>query len=101
MTTIDVSLSDDLHSYAQQQASRGGFATLGDYVQALIAEAQRRDVARSSLEAMLVEGLNSPVRELTSDDWSSLRERIYQKNPELRNPRGIERRDEAATNPHS
>jgi hypothetical protein len=84
MTTFDVSLSDDLRSYAEQEASRGGFATLGDYVQALIAEAQRRDLARSSLEVMLVEGLNSPVRELTRDDWSSLRERIYQKNPGLR-----------------
>jgi hypothetical protein len=49
----------------------------------LIREAQRR-TDRQELECKLLAGLQSPTSEMSSDDWTELRERILTRSPELR-----------------
>ncbi len=83
MTTINVSLPDDMKAFIETQMNREGYASASEYLRVLILDAQRRQ-ARQELDARLLEGLQSPASEMTDGDWVSLRQRIYERSPELR-----------------
>jgi antitoxin ParD1/3/4 len=73
MATLEISLPDDMRAFVESQAAREGHESVGEYIRALIREAQRRR-ARQELEAKLLEGLESgPDVEMTREDWASLR----------------------------
>lgn len=72
MTSMNVSLPEDLKEYVEAQLKHG-YSTPSEYVRELIREDQKRR-ARERLDSLLLEGLNSgdplPV---DSEFWSSLR----------------------------
>lgn len=73
MTTLDISLPDEMMAFVESQMAHEGHASVGDYLRALIREAQKRH-AKRELEAKLLEGLESgPEVEMTREDWTSLR----------------------------
>ena len=57
MSTMNISLPDGLREQVEARIDSGGFGTSSEYVRALI----RRDLARQSLRALLVEGAESRV----------------------------------------
>jgi antitoxin ParD1/3/4 len=72
MTTMNVSLPDDLKGFVDAQVSRGDYGSTSEYVRELI----RRDRDRRELRAALLEGARSPV--VVSADagyFASLRDR--------------------------
>ena len=83
MTSMNISLPEPLKLFVEEQVSKGGYSTISEYLRELIREAQRR-TDRQELEAKLLAGLQSPTSEMTSDDWTALRERILTRSPELR-----------------
>ncbi len=56
MTTINVSLPDDLSQFIQAQAKLCGFDGAGDYLRALVVRAKQ---GGERLESLLIEGLDS------------------------------------------
>ncbi|WP_165067885.1 ribbon-helix-helix domain-containing protein [Paludisphaera rhizosphaerae] len=65
MTTMNLSLPDEMMAFIEAQAALGGHASAAEYVQALIREAQKR-TAKQELEAKLREGMESgPATEMT------------------------------------
>ena len=56
MPTIDVSLTDALQSFVDQQVADGDFETCSEYIQDLIS----REQDRQKLRDLLLEGMNSP-----------------------------------------
>jgi predicted CopG family antitoxin len=66
---------------ATLHAKVGGHASVADYVEELI-EADMAHLMPASfatkeeLEALILEGLNSPMKEMTKQDWATLREDI-------------------------
>ena len=82
MTSMNISLPEPLKLFVEEQVSKGGFRTASEYVGELIREAQRR-ADRHELEAQLLAGLHSPTSEMTTDEWSALRDRILSRSPEL------------------
>ncbi|MGA8352137.1 MAG: type II toxin-antitoxin system ParD family antitoxin [Isosphaeraceae bacterium] len=82
MTTMNISVPDEMKAFVEAQMAQEGYASASEYLRALIRDAQKRQ-AKQELEAKLLEGLQSPVSEMTDADWSDLRQRIYDKNPEL------------------
>ncbi len=72
MTTMNISLPDEMKTFIESQMSREGFASASEYLRALIREAQKHQ-ARQDLEAKLLEGLQGPVTEMTPEDWESIR----------------------------
>jgi len=82
MTTMNISVPDEMKAFVEAQMAQEGYASASEYLRALIRDAQKRQ-AKQELEAKLLEGLQSPVSEMTDADWSTLRQRIYDKNPEL------------------
>ena len=74
MTTINLSLSDDMVAFLADQSSRDGFESADEYLRALIHEQQKRQ-ARRELEAKLREGLESgPAEAVTPEFWARIRQ---------------------------
>lgn len=57
MTTMNVSLPDELRSFVDAQVSEGKYGSTSEYVRELI----RRDHDRRQLRAALLEGARTPV----------------------------------------
>ena len=72
MTTMNISLPDEMRAFIDAQIAREGYASASEYLRALVREAQRHQ-ARLDLEAKLVEGLEGPSVEMTREDWDSIR----------------------------
>jgi len=83
MTTMNISVPDEMKVFVEAQMAQEGYASASEYLRALIRDAQKRR-AKQELEAKLLEGLHSPASEMTDADWSALRQRIYEKSPELK-----------------
>ena len=74
MVTMNISLPDDMKAFAEEQAARGGFPTVGEYVRSLLNEAQMRERYRLEINAKLLEALDSgPATAMTQDDWDGIR----------------------------
>jgi len=71
MTTMTISLPDEMKAFVETQVIEEGYASAGEYFRALVREAQRRR-ARQALEAKLLEGLQGPAVEMTREDWDSI-----------------------------
>jgi antitoxin ParD1/3/4 len=72
MTTMNISLPDEMKVFVEAQMAHEGYASASEYVRALIRDAQRRK-ARQELEAKLLEGLEGPEVEMDRADWDSIR----------------------------
>jgi antitoxin ParD1/3/4 len=83
MTTMNISVPDEMKAFVEARMAEEGYASVSEYLRALIRDAQKRR-AKQELDAKLVEGLQSPVSEMTKADWGALRERVYEKSPELK-----------------
>lgn len=76
MTTMNVSLPEEMKAFVDEQITSGGYSTASEYIRELVREAQKR-VAREKLETLLLEGLNSgPGVEATPQFWDDLRRRV-------------------------
>ena len=71
MTTMNVSLPEEMKEFVEAEMARDGLASAGEYLLALIRDAQKRR-ARQQLELKLLEGLQGPAIAMTSEDWDSI-----------------------------
>jgi antitoxin ParD1/3/4 len=71
MTTMNISLPEEMKAFVESEMAREGFASASEYLRSLIREAQKQR-ARQELEARLLEGLQGPVVEMTAEDWDSM-----------------------------
>jgi antitoxin ParD1/3/4 len=79
MRTIQISLPDELMDFIEEEVKLGAYSDADEYLEDLVAFA-KEDKARSSLEALLIEGLESgPAEPMTDQDWESMRARIRER----------------------
>ncbi len=71
MTTMNISLPDEMKAFVEAQMAQEGYASASEYLRALIRDAQKRR-AKHELETKLLEGLHGPVVELTRGEWKSI-----------------------------
>ena len=71
MTTMNISLPDEMRAFIEEQIAREGYASASEYFRALVREAQRRQ-AKLELEAKLLEGLQGTPTRMTRMDWQSI-----------------------------
>jgi antitoxin ParD1/3/4 len=85
MAVVNISLPDNLKHYIEERLSEGGYSTTSEYFRDLVREDQKRR-AQERLEALLLEGLESPLTEWTNEDVDLLkkavRERLASKRSE-------------------
>jgi antitoxin ParD1/3/4 len=85
MSTMNVSLPDELKAFVDRQVSTRGYASSSEYVRELL----RREQDREKLRELLLEGLESgPGREADADYFAGLRERIDRRAGKQAGPRG-------------
>jgi len=73
MTSMNISLPDDLKDFVDQQI-QAGYSSASEFVRELIRNAQKQ-AAREKLETLLLDGLDSgPATPMTDDDWKALRD---------------------------
>lgn len=72
MESMNISLPEPLKRFVDGQISTGRYSSASEYVRELIRADEKRK-AEEQLEAMLLEGLSSPERELTKADWKAIR----------------------------
>jgi antitoxin ParD1/3/4 len=78
MTSMNISLPEDLKEYVEEQTGRG-YSTPSEYVRELIRDDQKRR-AKQRLDALLLEGLNSgkPIR-ADAEFWTDLKREALSK----------------------
>ena len=83
MATMNISLPDAMKSFIEDQAARQGFATVSEYVRALIREAQERQSERDRVESLLLDGIASgAATPLTGADWREIRREVHRRQAE-------------------
>ena len=75
MTTLNISLPDQMKDFVDEQIGEGGYSDPSDYFHALLREQQKRK-AEEKLEELLQQGLSSPASELTTNDWEHVRSEV-------------------------
>jgi antitoxin ParD1/3/4 len=83
VTTLSISLPDEMKAYVEAETAREGYASVSEYLCAVIRDAQNRR-AKHELEAKLVEGLQSPASDMTDADWNASRARVRKKSRKVR-----------------
>lgn len=85
MTTMNISLPDEMKSFVETQVKEGGYSTASEYLRDLIRDAKKK-AGEELLERLLIEGINSgPGIEVTPEFWAERRrelERRLQKRRE-------------------
>lgn len=86
MSTISVNLPDDVLARVERRAAVAGRADVAEYIRALVEEdAGGEEYAGPDhlladtperADALIREGLASPVREMTAGDWATVRRRV-------------------------
>lgn len=73
MTTLKVSIRDDLMELVEAQVAEGRYGSADEYFQALLERDERRRRARRALDAKIQEGLDSgPSEPMTREEWDSI-----------------------------
>jgi len=80
MTTINVSLPDEMQAFVEAEMTQEGYASASEYLRALIREAQKRR-AKLALEAKFREAMESgPATPMTGDDWDQLERQVWERH---------------------
>ena len=69
---MTISIPDSVKELVDQEVAGGAFPTAEDYISALV-EADQKRKGLERLEALIIEGLDSPSSEMTAQDWEDIR----------------------------
>lgn len=65
MSTMNISLPDDLRAYVEEHVAEEGYASSSEYIRALI----RDDRQKAHIRKLLLEGKNSPLDETPHEEF--------------------------------
>jgi putative addiction module CopG family antidote len=72
MTTVNVSLPEAMEGFVAEQVQKHGYGDAGEYLRALIREAQARS-EREEIDAKLLEGIRSgSPTPVTAQTWAEI-----------------------------
>lgn len=84
MTTMNISLPEEMKAFVEEQIKQGGYSTVSEYLRELIRDAQKQ-AAKDRLEKLLLEGLDSgPATPMTREDWEGLHRELETRRAERR-----------------
>lgn len=79
MTTMNISLPDEMKAFVEAQMAQEGYASASEYLRTLIRDAQKRQ-ARQALEAKFREAMESgPATPMTREDWDQLERNVRER----------------------
>jgi hypothetical protein len=88
VSAIPINLPDDVRLKAEARAAAAGRADVADYIRSLVEEDVAGELTegapelspqtREQADAMVREGLASPVRTMTAADWTEIRRQVQE-----------------------
>ena len=75
LTSLHVSLPEDLKEFVRQEVAEGGYSTPSDFVRSVLRK-RRAQKLRGRLDEALLASLDTPVEEVTPEYLSSLRREV-------------------------
>jgi len=72
MSTMNISLPDDMKSWVDEEVQNGGFASASEFFRQLVRDAKARkesEVRRARLETLLIEGVESGEPQAATMEW--------------------------------
>jgi antitoxin ParD1/3/4 len=77
---LNISLSEQIQTFVEEQASVAGFDSANDYIHHLILREKERIAQQEGIESLLIEGLDSgePI-EATDAWWEQKRDRLAER----------------------
>lgn len=76
MPTMNISLPETLKAFVDIQVVEGAYASVSDYIRALIREDQRRQEAARREQALLTALDQGTLGDMTPESWAGLRGRL-------------------------
>src|SRR3954463_10767258 len=73
LTSLHVSLPEDLKEFVRQEVAEGGYSTPSDFVRTVLRE-RRAKKLRERVDEALLAGLETPAEEVTPEYLASLRQ---------------------------
>jgi len=86
MQSMNISLPDPLKEFVDREIAKGRYSSASEYIRELIRADEKRK-AEEQLEALLLEGLQSEEKALSSEDWKAIRKEALSKVQERKNRR--------------
>ena len=90
MTSMNISLPEDLRAFVERKVGRGGYSSVSEYLRELIRVAREKEGARGRVNALLLESLGEAAEEMTSEEWQAIRDEV-KKRARSRKPDGTSR----------
>lgn len=76
---MNISLPESMRTYVEEQVASGSYSTVSEYFRELVRQDQKRK-AQESLEALLLEGLESgTATPMTDQDWEDIRQAVRER----------------------
>jgi len=72
LTSLHVSLPEDLKEFVRREVAEGGYSTPSDFVRTVLRE-RREQKVRQGIDAALLASLETPAEEVTPEYLASLR----------------------------
>ena len=85
MTSMNISLPEPLKAFVEEQVNICGYGTVSEYIRELVRQDQKRK-AQERLEALLVQGLNSPAHPITAADWDRIDKAVEERLARRKQP---------------
>ena len=80
MENLTVTLPPDWNEFISSAVAAGGFKDAGDYIQALLREAAKRQEFER-IEKLIEEGIQSgPAVPWTDQDWKDIRREVHERH---------------------
>jgi antitoxin ParD1/3/4 len=76
ITSLHVSLPEDLKEFVRQEAAEGGYSTPSEFVRSLLRE-KRAEKLRRRIDAALEQSLETPAEEVTPEYLGELRREAH------------------------
>ena len=81
MATMNITLPEAMKAFVQEQAARGGFETVSEYMRAVIRDLQESADYRAEVREKLLEAVRSgPSTPLTQADWDEVRQEVRRRH---------------------
>ena len=68
MNNINISLSESMKAFVEEQVAQGGYGSVSEYLQELIAQDQKRKM-QEHVEELLIAGFESGEAIEVNDEW--------------------------------
>jgi antitoxin ParD1/3/4 len=79
MTTMNISLPDQLKTFVETQVAERGYQSASEYIRDLL----RREQDRLHVRELVLEGMRSPLAGVADEDYfQQLRDRVHQRSEE-------------------